>query len=552
MALKIQLRRDLSVNWTTNNPLLLNGEIGIETDTLKFKIGNGTQRWNSLSSYAFKLGEANGVATLNSFGKIPLSQLPDQVSLDTEATAAIQNALSLISTTSIPEGTNRYFTDQRAIGAVTDSINNIAATASTDATTKSNAAQTAAIAAAAIDATTKATAAKNEAKTYGENFVATSINLLTTSDIEEGSNLYYTQTRTDARINAITNPRFTDANSYTDSAIASALESFTPPNPITTTDNLTEGSTNLYFTNARARSAVASVVSNATFAASNANLEAYKTEADSTFVKLTQKDAANGVAALNSSSKISTSVLPTTVAQLDINGKLLSSAIPSTLATNTYVDNAINSLINSAPGTLDTLGEIATLLQSAESVTGLIDLITLKSPIASPTFTGTVTIPAGASISGYATLESPTFTGTVTIPAGASISGYSTSLSVTAEIAAASTIAENYTDAAILSLGNSFGAPEEILRYADRNVSGGVAGLDSSLKISSTQLPTITNTLLENSSITLNGTSVSLGGSLNVGYSNGMSQINPNKITYGTLATPPSSGNSAGDIYIQY
>jgi hypothetical protein len=36
-----------------------------------------------------------------------------------------------------------------------------------------------------------------------------------------------------------------------------------------------------------------------------------------------------------------------------------------------------------------------------------------KAPIASPTFTGTVTIPAGASISGYAPLASPTFTGTV-------------------------------------------------------------------------------------------------------------------------------------------
>lgn len=44
--------------------------------------------------------------------------------------------------------------------------------------------------------------------------------------------------------------------------------------------------------------------------------------------------------------------------------------------------------------------------------------------LASPTFTGTVTIPAGALISGYAPTASPTFTGTVTIPAGASISGY--------------------------------------------------------------------------------------------------------------------------------
>jgi hypothetical protein len=36
-----------------------------------------------------------------------------------------------------------------------------------------------------------------------------------------------------------------------------------------------------------------------------------------------------------------------------------------------------------------------------------------KAPIASPTFTGTVTIPSGASISGYALLAGPTFTGTV-------------------------------------------------------------------------------------------------------------------------------------------
>jgi hypothetical protein len=37
---------------------------------------------------------------------------------------------------------------------------------------------------------------------------------------------------------------------------------------------------------------------------------------------------------------------------------------------------------------------------------------TTRAPLASPTFTGTVTIPSGASISGYAPLASPTFTGT--------------------------------------------------------------------------------------------------------------------------------------------
>ena len=50
-SLRIQLRRDTAANWVSNNPILLSGELGIETDTLKFKIGNGS-RWNATTSYA--------------------------------------------------------------------------------------------------------------------------------------------------------------------------------------------------------------------------------------------------------------------------------------------------------------------------------------------------------------------------------------------------------------------------------------------------------------------------------------------------------------------
>lgn len=39
---------DTSTNWATNNIVLLAGEIGIESDTNKFKIGNGTSAWNEL------------------------------------------------------------------------------------------------------------------------------------------------------------------------------------------------------------------------------------------------------------------------------------------------------------------------------------------------------------------------------------------------------------------------------------------------------------------------------------------------------------------------
>lgn len=53
MAIRIQLRRDTAANWTANNPLLYPGEVGIETDTLKFKIGPTTATaWNSITSYA--------------------------------------------------------------------------------------------------------------------------------------------------------------------------------------------------------------------------------------------------------------------------------------------------------------------------------------------------------------------------------------------------------------------------------------------------------------------------------------------------------------------
>jgi hypothetical protein len=46
--------------------------------------------------------------------------------------------------------------------------------------------------------------------------------------------------------------------------------------------------------------------------------------------------------------------------------------------------------------------------------------VTGAAPLASPTFTGTVTIPAGASISGFAPLASPTFTGTPAAPTASS------------------------------------------------------------------------------------------------------------------------------------
>ena len=49
MATKIQLRRDTASDWTSTNPTLAAGEFGWESDTNKFKIGDGATAWTSLA-----------------------------------------------------------------------------------------------------------------------------------------------------------------------------------------------------------------------------------------------------------------------------------------------------------------------------------------------------------------------------------------------------------------------------------------------------------------------------------------------------------------------
>ena len=48
MAFRVQIRRDTALNWTTNDPILLDGEFGYETDTGRYKIGNGIDIWSDL------------------------------------------------------------------------------------------------------------------------------------------------------------------------------------------------------------------------------------------------------------------------------------------------------------------------------------------------------------------------------------------------------------------------------------------------------------------------------------------------------------------------
>jgi hypothetical protein len=49
MAQKIQIRRGTTSQWSTTNPILASGELGLDTDLKGTKIGDGTTAWNSLA-----------------------------------------------------------------------------------------------------------------------------------------------------------------------------------------------------------------------------------------------------------------------------------------------------------------------------------------------------------------------------------------------------------------------------------------------------------------------------------------------------------------------
>jgi hypothetical protein len=48
-TVRIQVRRGLASEWTSANPVLAAGEMGVETNTNKFKFGNGSSTWTALS-----------------------------------------------------------------------------------------------------------------------------------------------------------------------------------------------------------------------------------------------------------------------------------------------------------------------------------------------------------------------------------------------------------------------------------------------------------------------------------------------------------------------
>jgi len=88
---RIQLKRGLAAQWTAANTVLLSGEIGYETDTDKFKIGNGSAVWTSLPYFNGNLTGSN----LNDLADVTITSAANGDFLRWNGTAWVNDAVNL-------------------------------------------------------------------------------------------------------------------------------------------------------------------------------------------------------------------------------------------------------------------------------------------------------------------------------------------------------------------------------------------------------------------------------------------------------------------------
>lgn len=115
MAIKMQQRRGTASQWTAANPILGAGEVGHETDTNTFKLGDGTLTWSALP-YFKSMTEVNSAIT-------------------SAVNVEVGNRNGAISTAISTEVTNRDNAITSAIGTEVTDRNSAIATAKSEAGT---------------------------------------------------------------------------------------------------------------------------------------------------------------------------------------------------------------------------------------------------------------------------------------------------------------------------------------------------------------------------------------------------------------------------------
>jgi len=253
MATRMQQRRGTASQWTAANPVLAAGEIGFETDSGMFKMGDGTNQWSALSYFKdfgdldtsgfildSQMAVAGGVATLNSQGQVPISQLG---SLITNAPAALDTLGELASAVdmigSVVDGVvNTHNGDTTNVHGITDTTvlatNATVATAistaitefSNDSTNIHGIADTTLLATKAF-VESEIDASETSMTTARNTYVATEIETAITTHTADTTNVHgiadtallSTKAYADAAADAAETAATVTAASYTDTAI---------------------------------------------------------------------------------------------------------------------------------------------------------------------------------------------------------------------------------------------------------------------------------------------------------------------------------------------
>ena len=428
MATRIQLRRDVEDDWFRDNPILRSGEIGISLDLNTFKIGDGQTPWRDLDyALAGTIDEyiplnqksvANGIASLDSAGKVPDSQIPAGIARDSEVSlaistevanrnSAITDAISnLIDTApdalntlneiaaAINDDASYAATITTALGTKANLSDVTAATAAAaaDATTKANAAQAAATAAAASDATSKASAAQAAATAAAASDATSKASAAQAAAISAAET--DATTKSNAAQAAAISAASADATSKANAAQAAAI---TAAGTDATTKVEVEAALRVSGDAASVSTAAADATAKAN-AAQAAAISAAATDAT------TKANAAQVAASSAADTKISTAVAALTKSSVGLANvdntsdasKPVSTAQASAIATakSEAIADAtaqVNAVIASAPAALNTLDELAAALGDDASFAATVTAnLSSKAPIASPTFTGTV------------------------------------------------------------------------------------------------------------------------------------------------------------------
>ena len=196
MAIRMQQRRGIASQWTDANPVLGAGEIGFETDTNKFKVGDGVNNWNTLQYFAAKDYADTLVSdsitshaddTTNVHGIVDTAELATLTNLsghnsNTTDVHGIPDTSVLVTTTDLNghsnDTTNVHGIANTADLATTTDVSNAVDDAAADATTKANAALS-----AAEDAAASALSSHNLDTTNVHGISDTSV-LVTTTDLD--------------------------------------------------------------------------------------------------------------------------------------------------------------------------------------------------------------------------------------------------------------------------------------------------------------------------------------------------------------------------------